>query len=350
MHIIGVRSYDYNFIRNLGIPSKKIGAIHRVLSINEDLEHMISANENLFSKLIKIASVESVKGSNAIEGIGTTDERARGIVLHNTEPIGHDEMAIAGYRDALDLIHKDWESMPFDDVTICGLHRTMFAYIGDGGVYKTTDNMIVDRTENGDRIRWMPVPAVDTEHSIDSMVMAYAEVCNDPEVEPLVLIPCVILDFLCIHPFGDGNGRMSRLLTDLLMNRHGLTIQRYVSIESIINSTRDGYYECLQESSQGWHENENDYIPFVTYFIDVLTMAVKELDRRRIAVVPKKNGKTERIEATVMESLVPISKAEICDILVDVSPSTVESVLSKMIKEGKIVRIGTKRSSRYRRA
>ena len=345
-----VRLYDYSFVRDLGIPSGKIGAIHRVLSVNENLERMISANEDLFSKLMEIASVESVKGSNAIEGIGTTDERARGIVLHDTEPIGHDEMAIAGYRDALDLIHRDRENMPFDDVTICGLHRTMYAYIGGGGEYKAADNVITGRTPEGDRIRWVPVPAAETEQSIDSMAMAYAEVCNDPEIEPLVLIPCVILDFLCIHPFGDGNGRMSRLLTDLLMYRHGLTVQKYVSIESAVNATRDRYYECLQASSRGWHENGNDYVPFIMYFIDVLTMAVRELDRRRIAVMPKKNSKTERIEATVLESPVPISKAEICGILVDVSPSTVESVLSKMVRDGRIVRIGTKRSSRYRRA
>ena len=345
-----VRLYDYSFVRDLGIPSGKIGAIHRVLSVNENLERMISANEDLFSKLMEIASVESVKGSNAIEGIGTTDERARGIVLHDTEPIGHDEMAIAGYRDALDLIHREWENMPFDDVTICGLHRTMYAYIGGGGEYKAADNVIIDRTPDGGRIRWVPVPAAETEQSIDSMAMAYAEVCGDPEIEPLVLIPCVILDFLCIHPFGDGNGRMSRLLTDLLMYRHGLTVQKYVSIESAVNATRDRYYECLQASSRGWHENGNDYVPFIMYFIDVLTMAVRELDRRRIAVMPKKNSKTERIEATVLESPVPISKAEICGILVDVSPSTVESVLSKMVRDGRIVRIGTKRSSRYRRA
>ena len=345
-----VRLYDYSFVRDLGIPSGKIGAIHRVLSVNENLERMISANGGLFSKLMEIASVESVKGSNAIEGIGTTDERARGIVLHDTEPIGHDEMAIAGYRDALDLIHREWENMPFDDVTICGLHRTMYAYIGGGGEYKAADNVIIDRTPDGGRIRWVPVPAAETEQSIDSMAMAYAEVCGDPEIEPLVLIPCVILDFLCIHPFGDGNGRMSRLLTDLLMYRHGLTVQKYVSIESAVNATRDRYYECLQASSRGWHENGNDYVPFIMYFIDVLTMAVRELDRRRIAVMPKKNSKTERIEATVLESPVPISKAEICGILVDVSPSTVESVLSKMVRDGRIVRIGTKRSSRYRRA
>jgi Fic family protein len=344
-----VRRYDYNFIRDLGIPSKTFSALHKVLSVNDNLEQMISSNEILFSKLMEIASIESVKGSNAIEGIASTDERTRGIVLHNTKPIGHDEKAIAGYRDALELIHKDWENLPFDDTTICGLHKTIYSYLEGGGTYKTTDNVIIDRTSEGDKIRWMPVSAKETEENVNSMIAAYMEVSGDPEIEPAILIPCVILDFLCIHPFSDGNGRTSRLLTDLLMYHHGLTVQKYVSIESTINATRDRYYDSLQASSEGWHENKNDYLPFILYFIDILVMSVKELDKRRIAIIPKKNSKTERIEKTVLESLVPISKAEICNILIDISPNTVESVLSKMIKDGKIIRIGTKRSARYRR-
>ena len=345
-----MRRYDYNFIRDLGIPSRTFSALHKVLSVNEDLEQMISSNKILFSKLMEIASIESVKGSNAIEGIASTDERTRGIVLHNTKPIGHDEKAIAGYRDALELIHKDWENLPFDDTTICGLHKTIYSYLEGGGTYKTTDNIIIDKTAEGNKIRWMPVSAKETEENVNSMIAAYMEVSGDPEIEPAILIPCVILDFLCIHPFSDGNGRISRLLTDLLMYHHGLTVQKYVSIESAINATRDRYYDSLQASSEGWHENKNDYLPFILYFIDVLVMCVKELDRRRIAIIPKKNSKTERIEKTVLESLVPISKAEICNILIDTSPNTVESVLSKMIKDGKIIRIGTKRSARYRRS
>ena len=160
----------------------------------------------MFTKLRKIATIESVKGSNAIEGIGTTDERARGIVLHNTEPIGHDEKAIAGYRDALELIHDSDESLPFDEITVCGLYRTMFNHIGGGGLYKEVDNIIVDHTLEGNRIRWTPVSAADTEPNMSSLILAYREACDNPEIEPLILIPCVILDFLCIHPFSVAMG------------------------------------------------------------------------------------------------------------------------------------------------
>lgn len=345
-----MRRYDYTFIEDLGIPASTFSSMHRVLSLNDNLEDMISGNTELFSKLMNIASVESVKGSNAIEGIGSTDERVRGIVLHDTAPIGHDEEAIAGYRDALDMIHNEWRDRPFDEDTICELHRVMYRYIGEGGNFKKVNNVIVDRTEYGEVVRWTPVSAEDTEDNVKAMVRAYSDVYHDKSIEPMILIPCVILDFLCIHPFSDGNGRMSRLLTGLLMYHHALSIQRYVSMESVINATKDRYYDALAASSKGWHEGNNDYVPFIRYFIDTLGICVKELDRRRISLSGRKVNKTQRIEATVLGSLVPISKAEICDMLLDVSPNTVESVLHRMLKEGRIVKVGTTRSARYRRA
>ena len=350
MHIITMRTYDYTFIEDLALPSSMFNSMHRILSMNDMLEQSISGNPEVLSRLMEIASVESVKGSNAIEGIASTDERIRGIVLHDTEPIGHDEKAISGYRDALELIHAGWEGIRFDEATVCRLHRTMYARIGGGGRFKVNDNVIIDRTPEGTTVRWTPVPAAETEQNLHSMVLAYMEACGNPGIGSLLLIPCVILDFLCIHPFGDGNGRVSRLLTDLLMYRHGLSVQRYISMESVINADRDGYYDALKASSEGWHENRNDYVPFIRYFVGVLDTCIRDLDRRRIAVGPKRSGKTERIESVVLESLTPISKKEICDILLDVSPSTVESVLSRMLKEGRIVKTGSTKSARYRRA
>ena len=345
-----MRRYDYSFIEKMSLPSNLFNSMHRVLSMNDMLEQSIEGNPVIFSKLMEIASIESVKGSNAIEGIGSTDERLRGIVLHKTEPIGHDEKAISGYRDALEQIHRNWKVLPFNEVTMCGLHKTMYSHIGGGGLFKMTDNVIVDRTGGENIVRWNPVPANETERNVQSMVLAYKEASDNPDIASILLIPCVILDFLCIHPFGDGNGRISRLLTDLLMYRHGITVQRYISMESVINADKDRYYDALKQSSEGWHENKNDYVPFIRYFIEVLNTCIRDLDRRRITIAPKKKNKTERIERTVMESMVPISKKEIYDILLDVSPNTIEAVLSRMLKEGKIIKIGSTRSARYRRA
>ena len=351
MHIIVVRKFDYTFINDLSLPARKFGLMHAIIADNESLKAKSGINPELFSKLREIAAVESIKGSNAIEGIGTTDERLRGIALKRTEPIGHQEEEIAGYRDALDLIHRKYAELPFDEVTICGLHSMIYSHCRDkdGGRYKTTDNIIVDRTPEGDSVRFEPVPAADTESSMSAMVAAYTETIDDPYIEPLVLIPCVILDFLCIHPFPDGNGRISRLLTILLLYHCGIDIQRYGSMEAAINQSKDRYYEALKASSENWHDGSNDYVPFISYFLDVMNSCVTDLDRRRIAVGSRAVSKTERIERAVLDSVVPISKAEICDLLLDVSPSTVEKVLSDLTKEGKIIKIGTTRSARYRK-
>ena len=163
----------------------------------------------------------------------------------------------------------------------------------------------------------------------------------------LLLIPCVILDFLCIHPFRDGNGRMSRLLSLLLLYQNGFDVGKFISFEAQINKYKDFYYDALQKSSIGWHTNTNDYFPFIKNFLSTLYMCYKELDKRFAIVRSKRITKTARIEATVLESLIPISKSEICDILPDVSPTTIEAVLGKMVREGQIKRIGAARSTKY---
>ena len=352
MHINYMRIFDYSFIVDLPIPARSFGLMHRILSENEILRSKINQKKGTFTKLRTIASMESIKGSNAIEGIGTTDERLRGIVLHNTEPIGHDEMEIAGYRDALEAIHERGNGLPFDDITVCGLHRMLYGHTGidKGGRYKTADNRIIDRTPEGETTRFLPVPANETEACMDAMFQAYARALDDPEIDPLILIPCVILDFLCIHPFPDGNGRVSRLITLLLMYHNGLDIQRYESVEAAIDSTRNAYYDALKQSSVGWHTSENDYVPFITYFLNVIGMCITDLEKRRLTVSARDMNKTERIESVVLDSMIPISKAEICEILIDVSPNTVEKVLGDMVRDGKITKIGTTRSARYRRS
>ena len=185
---------------------------------------------------------------------------------------------------------------------------------------------------------------------MEQLVLAYMEARNDANINQLLLIPCVILDFLCIHPFSDGNGRMSRLLSLMLLYKNGFEVGKYISFEEQINKMKGYYYESLKESSQKWEENQNDYAPFMEKFLSTLYMCYKELEKRFSVVNSNKITKTSRIEATVLNSVIPISKKEICKILPDVSPTTVENVLGKMIKEGKIARVGNARASRYIKA
>ena len=185
---------------------------------------------------------------------------------------------------------------------------------------------------------------------MEQLELAYLDACNDANINQLLLIPCVILDFLCIHPFRDGNGRMSRLLSLLLLYKNGYDVGKYVSFEEQINNHKAFYYEALRQSSDGWHTNENSYFPFIENFLSTLYMCYKELDKRFAVVHGKKITKKARIEATVLNSLTPLSKAEICKILPDVSPTTVEAVLGVMVRDGAIQRIGAGRASRYLKA
>ena len=182
---------------------------------------------------------------------------------------------------------------------------------------------------------------------MEQLVLAYIDARDNPNINQLLLIPCVILDFLCIHPFSDGNGRMSRLLTLLLLYKAGFDAGKYISFEEQINKTKGYYYEALRKSSILWHENQNDYFYFVENFLMTLFSCYKELDKRFATVNSKKINKTSRIEANILNSVLPIYKKEISNILPDVSVTTIESVLSKMIKENKIIKIGEGRNTRY---
>ena len=208
--------------------------------------------------------------------------------------------------------------------------------------------MILEVDADGNhRVRFRPISAADTPKAMEQLELAYLAARGDANVNQLLLIPCVILDFLCIHPFRDGNGRMSRVLSLLLLYRNGYDAGKYVSFEEQINNYKAYYYEALRQSSEGWDTNENSYFPFMENFLSTLYLCYKELDKRFAVVNGKRITKKARIEATVLNSLTPLSKAEICRILPDVSPTTVEAVLGAMVKSGAIKRLGTSRAARY---
>lgn len=222
---------------------------------------------------------------------------------------------------------------------------------GIGGHYKTDDNVILEIDADGKRkVRFRPTPARETPDAMEQLTLGYLDARNDANINQLLLIPCVILDFLCIRPFRDGNGRMSRLLSLLLLYKNGFDAGKYVSFEEQINNYKAYYYEALRQSSIGWESNENTYFPFIENFLSMLYMCYKELDKRFAVVHGKRITKKARIEATVLNSLTPISKAEICQILPDVSPTTVEAVLGAMVRTGSIQRVGSGRMTRYIKA
>lgn len=348
-----MRKFDYSFLDNGLLPA---GLVNLTASIAE-LKTMAGVRKEdhakIFTELESIARIQSIKSSNAIEGIVTSDKRIAEIVNGNSKPLNHNEAEIAGYRDALGIIHLNYDSIDFRERDILLLHETMMSQTGYeyGGKYKTDDNVILETDAAGNRkVRFRPISAAETPAAMEQLELAYLEARGNANINQLLLIPCVILDFLCIHPFRDGNGRMSRLLSLLLLYKNGYDAGKYVSFEEQINNYKAYYYDALKQSSTGWEIGENSYAPFIENFLSTLYMCYKELDKRFAVVNGKKITKKARIEAMVLNSLTPMSKADICKILPDVSPSTVEAVLGAMVKDGTVRKIGTDRSARYIRS
>ncbi len=345
--------FDYSFLNNGLLPANLVNLTASIASLKTMAGVRRESNIKVFTELETIAKVQSVKSSNAIEGIVTSDSRIAEIVNGNSAPLNHNEMEIAGYRDALNAIHRGYAYLDFRQVDILRLHEMLMSMTGDeyGGKYKVSDNYILEEDSKGNRrIRFMPTPAAETPAAMEQLELAYLQARNDANINQLLLIPCVILDFLCIHPFRDGNGRMSRLLSLLLLYKNGYDAGKYVSFEEQINQYKAYYYDALAQSSVGWADNENSYFSFIENFLSMLYMCYKELDKRFAVVQGKRITKKARVEATVLNSLTPLSKAEICSILPDVSPSTVEVVLGAMVKTGSVRKIGSSRAARYIRA
>ena len=347
---VEMRVFDYSFLNNGLLPANLVNLTASIASLKTMAGVRKDEYAQIFTELEAIAKVQSVKSSNAIEGIVTSDERINAIVNQNSAPLNHNEAEIAGYRDALNTIHLHYANLDFRQSNILRLHEMMMSHAGYeyGGQYKTDDNVILEVDAQGQRrVRFRPTPAAETPQAMEQLELAYLEARSNANINQLLLIPCVILDFLCIHPFRDGNGRMSRLLSLLLLYKNGYDAGKYVSFEEQINNYKAYYYEALRRSSEGWTENENSYFPFIENFLSTLYMCYKELDQRFAVVHGKKVTKKARVEATVLNSLTPLSKAEICRILPDVSPTTVEAVLGAMVKSGSIKRIGQARNTRY---
>lgn len=341
---------DYNYKekwQKLLIPD----IVQKLTLINEfkgEQRLFIEAHKDELNELVEIAKIQSTEASNRIEGIFTADDRLKNLVQEKTTPRNRDESEIAGYRDVLNIIHESYEYIPINANYFLQLHRDLYKFIGDvdGGVFKTGDNIIRERDEKGnEKIRFKPVPAWETPESLDALCVAYKEAKN--EADPLILMSMFILDFLCIYPFNDGNGRMSRLLTLLLLYQSGFIVGKYVSIEKIIEESKETYYEVLQDSSISWHENENDYKSFVNYMLGVVVNAYKEFETRVKLVTNPNLSKADRIREIIKNHIGTITKAELIKMNPDISDTTIQRTLAELLKNNEIKKIGGGRYTKY---
>ena len=308
----------------------------------------IEAHKDELKELVEIAKIQSTEASNRIEGIFTADDRLKNLVQEKTTPRNRDESEIAGYRDVLNTIHENYDYIPINANYFLQLHRDLYKFVGnvDGGVFKTGDNIIQEEDDKGNKkVRFRPVQAWETAEAIDALCEAFRDAKG--EVDPLILNAMFILDFLCIHPFNDGNGRMSRLLTLLLLYQSDYIVGKYVSIEKIIEESKETYYEALQDSSIDWHENENDYKPFVDYMLGVIISAYRDFESRVKLVTNPNFSKQDRIREIIKNHIGTITKSELVEMNPDISDTTVQRALADLQKSGEIKKIGGGRYTKY---
>lgn len=309
----------------------------------------IESNSDKLVELLEIAKIQSTEASNKIEGIITTDDRLKKLVMDKTMPKSRSEKEIAGYRDVLNTIHESYEYIPINANYILQLHGDLYKYNGMsfGGKFKSTDNIIAEVDSSGNqKIRFQPIEAWATPEAMLNMCNAYNDALNN-NIDPLILMPMFILDFLCIHPFNDGNGRMSRLLTLLLLYKSGYIVGKYISIEKLIEKSKDTYYEQLQASSYEWHENKNDYDPFVEYYLGVVIAAYKEFSGRVQTLIESGMSKPERIREIIRKHIGKITKSQIMEKCPDISDTTVQRTLTELLKKNEIIKLSGGRYTSY---
>ena len=304
----------------------------------------------VLESLRHVAIVESSESSNRLEGITAPHKRVEALVLRSSAPRNRSEQEIAGYRDALALIHESAAHMSFTTNVVLQIHGLIYRYLpSEGGRWKMADNEIVERDRDGNlvRVRFRPVGAVATPQAMETLVGNYRAAADGQPQDPLVTVPLAILDFLCVHPFADGNGRTARLLTLLLLYHCGYEVGRYISLERIFEQSKETYYEALEASSQGWHDGKHDAFPWMTYFWGALIRAYSEFEDRVGTIRSGRGSKTEQVRLAVERKIGPFA---ISDLLADcpgVSRDMVRHVLRQMRDEGLVEVRGRGRAAKW---
>jgi len=346
-----MRQFNYTTIKDQKWDSEILSLIAAIYKEAGKQELYLRQRPEELEKLIEIAKIQSTEASNAIEGIVTTSTRIRQLVEEKTTPKNRDEQEIAGYRDALSIIHENFDAIPITRNYILQLHKVMYSHMNNpmAGRTKSVQNYISATYPDGHvETLFTPIAPFETPDALDRICDEYNRVIGNMEVEPLIAIPIFIHDFLCIHPFNDGNGRMSRLLTTLLMYRSGFYVGKYISLEAKIAKNKELYYDALSQAQTGWHEGMEDAIPFIKYLLGTILAAYKDFEDR-FALVEKKLPAIEMVRQASMNKLGRFTKQDIRELCPSLSVSAVEGALRKMVEDGEIKREGNGKNTCYYR-
>ena len=346
-----MRPFNYSKIKEEKWDSEILGLIAAIYKFAGKQELYLKQRPDELEKLVEIAKIQSTEASNAIEGIVTTNTRIKQLVEEKTTPKNRDEEEIAGYRDVLNIIHESFNAIPITQNYILQLHKILCSHMNNplAGRTKNVQNYISATYPDGHtEVLFTPLAPFETPEALDRICEEYNRVIGNYEVEPLLAIPIFIHDFLCIHPFNDGNGRMSRLLTTLLLYRSGFYVGKYISLEAKIAKNKDLYYEALGHSQDGWHEGMEDVVPFIKYLLGIVLSAYKDFEER-FALVETKRSALEMVRCATMNKLGRFTKQDIRELCPSLSISSIEGALRKLVASGELKREGVGKNICYYR-
>ena len=346
-----MREFNYRIIKENKWDSEILGLVAAIYKEAGKQELYLKKRPEELEKLVEIAKVQSTEASNEIEGIVTTNTRIRQLVEEKTTPKNRSEQEIAGYRDVLSIIHESFDAIPITQNYILQLHKILYAYTNNpiAGNTKNVQNYISATYPDGHtEILFTPPAPYETPAALDKICEEYNRVIGNMELEPLIAIPVFIHDFLCIHPFNDGNGRMSRLLTTLLLYRSGFYVGKYVSLETKIAKNKDLYYEALGASQIGWHEGNDDPVPFIKYLLGTFLAAYRDFEDR-FALVETKRSALDTVRLAAQNKIGSFTKQDIRELCPSLSLSSVEGALRKLVESGELRREGKGKNTHYYR-
>ena len=346
-----MREFNYSSINDQKWDSEILGLVAAIYKEAGKQELYLKQRPEELEKLVEIAKIQSTEASNAIEGIVTTNTRIRQLVEEKTAPRNRNEQEIAGYRDVLNIIHESFEAIPITQNYILQLHKILYSHMNNpaAGRTKTVQNYISAAYPDGrTQILFTPLSPYETPEALDRICEEYNRVIGNLELEPLIAIPVFIHDFLCIHPFNDGNGRMSRLLTTLLLYRSGFYVGKYISLEAKIAGNKDLYYNALLASQNGWHEGEDDPVPFIKYLLGTVLAAYRDFEDR-FAIVETKRSALEMVRLASRNKIGHFTKQDIRELCPSLSVSSVEGALRKLVASGELKREGSGKNTFYYR-
>ena len=344
-----MRNFNYSAIREQKWDSEVLGLIAAIYREAGKQELYLKQRPEDLEKLVEIAKIQSTEASNAIEGIVTTNTRIRQLVEEKTMPKNRNEQEIAGYRDVLSIIHDSYDAIPITRNYILQLHKMLYSHMNNpiAGRTKTVQNYISATYPDGHvETLFTPLAPYETPEALDRICEEYNRVIGNMELEPLIAIPVFIHDFLCIHPFNDGNGRMSRLLTTLLLYRNGFYVGRYISLEAKIAKSKDLYYDALAASQVGWHEGREDVLPFIKYILGTILAAYKDF-QDRAALVEEKLPTLEMVRRASMNKIGRFNKQDIRELCPTLSDSSIEGAFRQLIACGELKKEGSGKNTCY---